>query len=292
MGTELQRRGSDTTLPLWSARALDADPDLVVAIHRDYIDAGADIITANSFRTNRRAVERAGLTSADAQRLTAESVRLARQSFSSSAGPLIAGSDAPVEDCYSPDLVPSEIELRQEHAEHCRWLIDAAVDLLLLETMNTLREAVAAAEAAAALGATYIVSIVTDPSGERLLSGESLADALDALVPPSGTNPPWAIMANCSSPMALLKGVTALSQLRSERGGLWRVGGYPNSGEPDPVVGWEFVHEVPLEQFVGAVEGMLDAGADIVGSCCGTTPEHTRALRAMIDRRKHTEGAR
>src|SRR5262245_30418452 len=101
-GTELLRRGYRTTLPLWSAGALLDRPDLVAAIHADYAKAGAEIVTANTFRTNVRALRKAGLE-ARAPELNRLAVKLARDS----GAPFVAGSIAPLEDCYRPDLVPS-----------------------------------------------------------------------------------------------------------------------------------------------------------------------------------------
>ena len=281
-GTELQRRGFDTRLPLWSARALIESPELVERIHLEYIEAGADVVTTNSFRTNRRVIERAGLPARKAEELTRRSVELARNAVrrSGRSRVLVAGSDAPVEDCYSPDLVPTDEELRSEHEEHIAWLVDAGCGLILVETMNTLREARIASEAAAASGLPFIVSLVTDPTGELILSGESLREGIEALT----RFEPLAILTNCSAPRAVLRATEILAGIKEEGAG-WEFGGYANSGEPDPVLGWEFVHTVPIDRFVASAEAMLSLGARIVGSCCGTTPEYTAALASLITER-------
>lgn len=280
MGTELQRLGSDTTLPLWSARALQENPDLVIAIHRSYIDAGADIIATNSFRTNRRTFVRAGMSVADAKRLTLKSVTLARQAIAESNSILlVAGSDAPIEDCYSPELVPSDDELRDEHREHCHWLMEGGCDLLLLETMNSLREAVCAAEAACDLGARFMISLVTGATGETTLGGETLQQAVDALDPFG----PMAILTNCSSPDSVLRATEILGAVHDHRESTWIFGGYANSGSPDPVAGWNAVEEVPMDLFVEAARRMISLGAGVIGSCCGTMPAHTSALRRLAD---------
>ncbi len=122
-GTELERRGQPCPLPLWSSHALLACPDLVEAIHSEYARAGAEIITANSFRTQRRTLERgaseyARLGDRDAE-LTALAVNLARSGAESGrSARWVAGSAAPLEDCYRPDLVPHDETLRAEHALH------------------------------------------------------------------------------------------------------------------------------------------------------------------------------
>ncbi len=147
-GTELDRRGVDTSLPLWSARALIVAPEIVRQVHHDYLAAGADIITTNTFRTHRRTLTRAGV-GARTRELTQLAVTLAREAIAHSGRTAyIAGSMSPLEDCYSPALVPSADELRAEHLEMARDLAEAGCDLLLVETMNSIREAVIAAECA------------------------------------------------------------------------------------------------------------------------------------------------
>ncbi|MGE3799977.1 MAG: homocysteine S-methyltransferase family protein [Candidatus Kapaibacterium sp.] len=279
-GTELQRRGFDTHLPLWSARALLEAPEIVEQIHREYVEAGAKVITTNSFRTNRRVVERAGFTSNQAQGLTHLSVQLARNAISSSGrqNVLIAGSDAPVEDCYSPDLVPTDAELREEHEEHIAWLVEANCDLLLIETMNTLREAMIASEVATSFDMPFIVSLVTDATGRLLLSGELLSEGVRHLA----EYEPTAILTNCSAPRAVLKATEILAEVKSETGAAWEFGGYANSGEPDPVLGWDFVQTVPIDRFVASAVEMIRLGARLIGSCCGTTPEYTKELAAVV----------
>src|SRR5262245_28162111 len=137
MGTELERRGARSQLPLWSAWALVEAPSLVLAIHRDDIEAGADILTANTFRTHRRSLQKGG-KARRTEELTEQAVTLARRAAGESPRPiLVAGSLSPLEDCYRPDLVPEDGALWQEHGQQARLLAEAGVDLILAETHNT-----------------------------------------------------------------------------------------------------------------------------------------------------------
>src|SRR5262249_59375042 len=108
MGPELQGRETSTVLPLWSARPLLDDPELVWTIHGDEVAAGADVLTADTFRTHARTLAKAGLADR-AGELTALAVRLAHQA---AAAPdreaFVAGSPSPLEDCYRPDPGPDE----------------------------------------------------------------------------------------------------------------------------------------------------------------------------------------
>ena len=118
---------------------------------------------------------------------------------------LIAGSIAPLEDCYHPERVPPDKEFRQEHAEHAERLAAAGVDFLILETMGTVREAVAAAGAARATGKEFVVSFICNEEG-MLYGGEPLQDAVRAIVPLS----PAAISINCVSPRYMENAISAI----------------------------------------------------------------------------------
>lgn len=281
-GTELERHGFPTNQALWSARALIDAPHLLGRIHVEYMDAGADVITVNSFRTNRRAVVAAGLDGEMAELLTRRAVHVARRARETCGRPdiLIAGSDAPADDCYTPDAVPDDETLMREHAEHCRWLAEEGADLILIETMNTLREARIACAAAMGCGLPVMVSLVTDALGDHLLDGTPLSEAVDALARLG----PAAILTNCSSPRASVRATEIIAGLHRELKGKWLFGGYPNGGEPDAVLGYRKVRTVPLDEFVEAIMRMRALGATVVGSCCGTTPETTRALSGALRR--------
>jgi S-methylmethionine-dependent homocysteine/selenocysteine methylase len=265
-GTELERMGHFAGLPLWSTHALLDAPEAVAAVHRRYREAGAEVITANTFRTQRRALARAGLESRDRE-LCERAVALAR----SAGAPWVAGSAPPLEDCYRPDRVPDDDSLRDEHGRHALNLAAAGVDLILCETMNTLREARAACVAARATGLPFWASFVSWEA-TQLLSGESLADAL-ALSLDEGAA---AVLVNCLPPSAVERCLPVLAAA----GGPFGV--YANLGEPvDGTAGHRREDCTPAE-FAAHAQTWIDGGAKIVGGCCGTTPEHIRqlALRA------------
>jgi S-methylmethionine-dependent homocysteine/selenocysteine methylase len=135
LGTELERRGLPLPAPAWSARAVFERPDLLSAIHADYAAAGADVHTAATFRTTARALRGTpweGRWEEGVQR----AVALCREA---AAGGRVAGSIAPLEDCFSPELTPDDASLRREHAQLAAALAKAGCDLLLVETMPTRR---------------------------------------------------------------------------------------------------------------------------------------------------------
>lgn len=269
MGTELQRRGADTSVPLWSARALIENPDIVTEIHEEYIEAGADIITTNTFRTTRRTCQRARRID-DSAALTRTAVELAQRARDRhpERDVLIAGSIAPLEDCYRPDLVPDERELAEEHAELAHRLREAGVDLLLLETMNTSREAQAACAAASSTGCDVIASFICDRNG-NLYGGDSLAGAVRALEPFH----PTAYSLNCVSPRYLDVAIARLKQAT-----LRPFAVYANVGVPEEERGWTFTREINETQYASFAIRWRTAGASIVGGCCGTTPAYIAAV--------------
>lgn len=274
MGTELHRRGVDVGLPLWSANALIAHPESVLQIHRDYITAGADIITTNTFRTTRRTFRRAGLSDRSKQ-LTETAVHLAHQACERSHDRqiLIAGSIAPLEDCYRPDLVPPDAELREEHAEHAERLAKLDVDFLLLETMNTIREAYIACEQALITGKEVVASFVCRKDG-ALYSGEALVDAVKAISPLG----PAGFSLNCVSSRFLGSLLATLESLTDLPIAVYGNVGVPEDRRQDE----EFTVDIREEDYARLATGWLNTGASIIGGCCGTTPEHIREVARVL----------
>jgi S-methylmethionine-dependent homocysteine/selenocysteine methylase len=272
MGSELERRGVNTALPLWSAAALDDAPEVVERIHNEYLAAGAQVITANTFRTNVRALAKASIAHR-ARELTHRAVALARraaQAYPPSASALVAGSIAPVEDCYAPALVPSDDELLAEHTILANHLAEAGVDLLLVETQNTIREAVAALRAARATGKPVWVSFTLNAEN-HLLSGEPLSEAVRTVLPWQ----PQAVLVNCI-PVAQVASV--VKQLRALVPAHVAIGAYANAGRIDENGQWTMEGGVPPDDYAKAACEWRALGATIIGGCCGTTPAHIAAL--------------
>jgi len=286
MGTELARRGENTGLPLWSAGPLETSPDAVRKIHADYIAAGADIITTDTFRTTGRTFARAGLPDRSAA-LTVRAVSLAREAREAAGNRevLIAGSIAPLEDCYHPERVPPDAALRVEHAELAGRLADAGADFLLIETMGTAREAYAAAEAARATGLEFVISFLCTPQG-ALYSGEPLAGAVDRIVPLR----PAAFSVNCVSPGFMETALASLrAALRVPAGArATPVGLYANVGTPggEEIMdnSQSMTEDVGPKEYAAFADGWARAGVAFIGGCCGTTPEHIRAVARSLGR--------
>jgi len=269
MGTEIDRRGGDTTLPLWSARALIEQPEVVKQIHLDFIKSGADIITTNTFRTQDWTIK-FNITGHYAKNLTKLAVELAQEARDTlNAKTIIAGSISPLEDCYSPELVPSDLILSREHKKMVHWLVEANVDVLLIETMNTIREALNVVKIAQDFDLPLWLSLTCDDAGQ-ILGGGSWSQLVSQL----DTNVDM-LMVNCTSLEGTDKAINQIVELQVKN---W--GAYPNFGENDPLRGWT-ANTVP-EMFENYVQSWLKLKPKILGTCCGALPQHTKKLATAI----------
>ncbi|MBI2322956.1 MAG: homocysteine S-methyltransferase family protein [Chloroflexi bacterium] len=281
IGTEILRR--DVT---WADHQLKKRPDVVRAIHADYIAAGADVISTNTFQLTRRSflnhfkdlAHMRHIGTPDLETRWAEllraGVKLAQEARAQTAGgrPVaIAGAMTTLEWCFRPDLAPPADQARAEYREVIEVFADAGCDLLLIETVNSVGEAVAAAEAARQVGIPFWIAFVCDERG-RLFTGETLADAARALAPLE----PDALLLNCAPPPDVTAGLREL--LPHWRGA---AGIYPHVGRYDPPE-WLFTDEYPPERYAEVGRAWVDLGARVVGGCCGTTPEHIARLGGAL----------
>lgn len=278
LATELQQRGQPVRAPWWTSEALRTPGGraVVADVHARYRSAGAQVLTAGTFRAGVRALRRAGCGKDEAAGLVRTAVILAR-----GAGPVVAGSIAPVEDCYRPDLVPPDADLRAEHGWLAGKLVAAGVDLILVETVNTIREARVALEQALAAGAVTWVSFVCSGNA-RLLSGERLAVAARAVERDGAA----AVLVNCT---AVRQTGEALQALRDACEG--PVGAYPNIEDRSGLPALTHVDRalrsaLSPEALVELALGWRDEfGVRVLGGCCGTTPGHIAALRRALEER-------
>lgn len=287
MGTELERRGARMDAPLWSAHALVEAPAVVREIHADYLRAGAQVITTDTFRTHARNLAAGGLQDRAAE-LTGLAVRLAReareavaQTRPEVAQARIAGSISPLEDCFRPADSPGS-RAGPEHRAMAEALTAAGCDLLLVETMGRVDEAVAAVTAAQGLGPPIWLAVVCRADG-RLLAGEGL----DALVAGLRGLAVQALLVNCTELGHLGAAIPAL--VEAAAGTDLVLGTYPHTGR-QAAAGF-VTHAVEADAFAAEVAGWTRrAPLAIVGSCCGSTPAWTAALARELYSETGSEG--
>lgn len=277
MGTELERVGMSTQLPLWSAKSLIDNPRLIQKIHEDNILAGSQIITTNTFRTNRRTLKKANLEGLEKE-LTLKACEIAKKACESQNRNhvLIAGSMTTIEDCYRPDLVPQDNDLIDEHYEQARFLKEGGVDFILIETINTIREGVIALKMAKKTGLETAISFLCNSEGD-LVSGDRLEDAYLEFLPLN----PLFISVNCALPRDLDFAVYKLLKISN-----FPIGVYANSnGHAKANLGWKTEGADDLTAFLKYAEKWLSSGVSIIGGCCGTNYEYIQGLNKIIRKR-------
>ncbi|MHC4975668.1 MAG: homocysteine S-methyltransferase family protein [Planctomycetota bacterium] len=277
MGTQLRARGvpvRDYKTSLWSALACADHPDAVVGLHREYIEAGADIITANNYAITPRLLARECAESRLPE-LLALAGRCARLSLrGASRAAQIAASLPPLGTTYATQEVgpfDTNVEQYRRIIEH----IDPFADLYIAETMSTANEARAAAHAASESNKPFMISWTLDPSGHNLRSSESLEHALRAL---DGYTP-QALLVNCSCCNAASQAIRTLRDLTDVPIGAYAnpVLHEPDTGEP------QRVPTSPLgpDEFAAQARAWIDDGARLLGGCCDTNPAHIAALHSL-----------
>ena len=275
MGTELMRAGLDLPLPIWSGDVNLTHPDYVRRIHEAYLTAGADILTTNTFRATPRAYRNNGYEEHEAIQRSHESleraVELARQT--AGADIIVAGSIAPLEDCYEPDLFPGIEFPQREFRELAIWLQDAGIDVILFETMGSWPEIKTALSATVDLQIPRWLSLILKNSN-TLLDGTDLLNVLSE-IKDYGIE---MVLLNCS-----LCSVTAdaVDLLLTNWKGAWGV--YPNVGVAMPTKEGVIEEKLTIKEFAKEINTYLTSGANVVGGCCGSNPDYIRAAREAID---------
>ena len=193
-------------------------------------------------------------------------VELAKEVASNSVK--VLGSIASLEDCYSPELFPGKNTAITEFRQLGGWLSDAGVDILLLETMNSIAEAEAGLIALQSFELPIWVSFVMKDD-EHLLSGDLLLDAL-TLLQDHYVNK---VLLNCNP---LRRTEKAMILLTKNWTGKWGI--YPNLGIGEPSPNGRITKYESMEKFTALMEKAIDLGASVVGACCGSTPEQISGL--------------
>jgi S-methylmethionine-dependent homocysteine/selenocysteine methylase len=276
-GTELLRHGYKMTVPLWSGAACFDVPDLLQEIHEAYIEAGADLITANTFRTQRRVWKKVGRENL-VREATIKSIQLAKDARVKCGRPgvLVGGVVGSLEDSYNPDSCPSEKALLTEHEEHVELIASQGVDYFLIPTNSTILEARVILSLARQTKLPCSVSFVPTVSGS-LLSGESLEEMLEQIAPLE----PHCIMLNCGlDPVATTPMAARLAALYPGSKGIFANGG----GEPSGEDGWRFPenYEEDIARYVRFARQWVELGYTTIGGCCGTTPHYIHALAQAL----------
>ncbi len=294
MASELEYQGARVDGPLWSAHVLEDAPEKVIAVHRAYIEAGADCILTASYQVSRMGYFEFGLGSERADAALLRAVELARTAaaefpqrkvvVASSLGPYGAALHNGAE--YHGNYGCSFGGLVEFHRERIRVLANAAdsqaPDLLAFETLPSLQEAKAIGEALTAWPELAAWFCFTCRNGQHVAHGELLSDCAAAVADFPQT---IAVGVNCTQP-ALMPAL--IGELRGATDKPIIV--YPNSGEGWDAAERHWIGSTDPSAFGPLAKEWFDAGAKIVGGCCRTRPAHIRQVAAATIHRQLIQG--
>jgi homocysteine S-methyltransferase len=278
MGTELERVGTEMNAMGWSGAAVIEAPDVVRRLHREYVEAGAEVIITNTFSMAPHMLRDMGYGDR-IETAIADSVRLAREAIAEAGNPdvAIAGSISTmraknIERGTWPALPPAEAE--KSLSTLARILKEEGCDLIALEMMEDLEVAPMATDVALATGLPVWLGISCKRAGDGTIEsfdvpGVTLDQLYDALLPRG---------ADVLNIMHSEIGVTGEALARAKPRWSGPMGAYPESGY-FTMPHWNFVDVIAPADLVEQTRGWVAQGARIVGGCCGLGPTHIAALR-------------
>lgn len=281
LATELENLGADLRDSLWSARLLDSAPELISAVHRGYYEAGARVATTATYQATITGFMQQAYSRDHAEKLLLYAIELADEARKAQANAdqlLVAASIGPYgafladgseyRGRYSLDRA----QLRQFHEPRWQLLRDTAADCFACETIPCVEEALALTELAAMYPQPYWLSFSCRDE-RHLADGTDIECAVEQLL--CAPDPPIAVGVNCTAPRYILPLIERIQ--RQELKGI-KLLVYPNSGERYDATDSCWYGEADVQHFAEAAAQWVDAGADWIGGCCRTTPDHIQAL--------------
>jgi len=245
-------------------------PGPVRTAHRAFLDAGSDIIQTNTFQGNTISLARRGLAERVAE-LNRAGAAIAREVVGERA--FVAGSIGPTGGILEPYGELEEDVARRAFSEQAQALAEGGVDFFIVETFSAVEEIEVAIEAAGETGLPVAASMAFDPSGRTAfgVSPEQAAERLEATAA-------MVIGANCGtiSPAEMVGIVAGFREATS-----LPLLAQPNAGRPQQTDSG-VIYPEPPDSLADAAERFRDLGAAIIGGCCGSTPDHIRAIAVRV----------
>lgn len=286
MGRELKRIGAPFRQPEWSALALWEAPHLVEQAHDAFVQAGARVITTNSYAVVPFHIGEERFAR-DGQSLAALAGELARRVADRAADPvMVAGSLPPALGSYRPDLFDAE----QSQAIHRTLIAGLAshVDVWLAETQSSIAEVesvkVALGESEKPLWLSFTLEDDGTPDVARLRSGETVTDAVAAAIRLGAA----AVLFNCSQPEVMSAALQAARAVVEQHGASLALGVYANAFPPTPKDAKanatldEIRSDLGPTDYLRWAQQWVAEGAEIVGGCCGISPAHIEELAQAL----------
>jgi 5-methyltetrahydrofolate--homocysteine methyltransferase len=261
-------------------------PERVLAIQRRYVEAGSDCLITNTFGGSRIMLNRHSEAN-HAVEVNRAGVEIARQAFDEKDG-YVLGDIGPFGGLLEPFGDFTEAQVRSAFEEQAAALVDAGADAIIIETQTSLEELLIGIQASKAAGAQCIIGsmaydVTLDGSTFRTMMGiepERAAEFMEE----HGAH---IVALNCGTGMEMERARDAVERYRNVTSLPVMV--QPNAGKPQ-LINMKVVYDETPEQMVKGLIPLLRAGANIVGSCCGSTPEHIRAFRKVMDEFLESQG--
>ena len=290
LATELESRGADLGDALWSAKVLLESPEAIVEVHRAYFEAGADVAITASYQASEQGFASRGIDRAGTASLLRRSVELAREARDAwltspeavartRPRPLVAASVGPYGAVladgseYQGDYGVSRRRLTDFHLARLEPLVEAGPDLLAIETIPSGLEAEALVEALAQLGDPVPAwCTFTLRDGAHLADGGPLDGAIATMTASASIA---AAGVNCTPPVSTVEAVAHVAPTTSP------IVAYPNRGADWDAVAKAWAGGADVDMAAVATD-LVDAGAAIVGGCCGTGPADVRAIATAL----------
>ena len=279
MGTQLQALGlrPGESSALWNL----TEPGKVLQVQRSYVKAGAELLISNSFTGSRISLAAAGLADRVGE-INRAAVAIARKAFGGSPG-FVLGDLGPFGGMMEPYGSVTREEVFSSYLEQAEFLLSAGVDALIIETQTSLEEMGTALDAVKKAGAPCVIASMSFDSVKngtdfRTMMGVSPEEAVQLMVEKGAD----VIGTNCGTGIDIGNAARIARRYRKACG--LPIMAQPNAGQPERE-GSSIIYRETPEQMASGVLSLIEAGASIIGSCCGTTPAHTALFRAKLDAR-------
>lgn len=256
-------------------------PDRVLGIQRRYAEAGSDCILTNTFGGSRIMLNRHGVAD-NITEINAAGVRIVRQAFEAAGRDgYVIGDIGPFGGLMEPYGDFTEQQVRDAFTEQAKALVDAGADAIIIETQTGLEELGIGIAAAKEAGAACIIGsmaydVTLDGSTFRTMMGVDPERAAE-FMEEHGAH---VVALNCGTRMDMERAKEAVARYKATTG--LPVMAQPNAGQPK-LVNMKVCYDETPEEMVKGVVPLLEAGANILGGCCGSTPDHIRAFRVAMD---------
>lgn len=267
IGSLIEERGYKLDNVLWTSLLNINNPKVIIDLHQEYIKAGCDIITTNTFRTNPHFVNLSNKIN-DYNDFINRSVTISK-SVAIENNVLLAGSNPPAEDCYQIKRTLIKEELINNHHTHIEALCNNGVDFILNETQSHLDEIIIISEFCSENSIPYIISLYFD-ANLKILSGEHLNE----VIPIVKSYNPLLISVNCINQRVFSK---YLNDYRFD----FSWGYYLNCGQMNNLNG-NILCELDPSKYIDIIKSSLTLKPKMIGACCGSNPEFIKNIKYLL----------